>query len=98
MAALVLGLLGLSTSIVFVGGPLGVLGLVLGVPALRTARRTGVGRGRAVAGMIASVLAIAVSVLVAVSALWFAQKTQSCYHINRIPQWEHCVRVRLARD
>lgn len=44
-AAVVLGVIGLSTSIVFVGGLIGVVGLALGIAGLVTAGRTGVGRG-----------------------------------------------------
>lgn len=97
VAAVVLGVVGLATSVVFVGGPLGVVGLVLGALALRTARRTGVGRGQALTGLVASSLAIVVSALVVVSAMWFAHRTQSCYHLHQIQQWQHCVRRQLAQ-
>ncbi|WP_329571813.1 DUF4190 domain-containing protein [Kitasatospora sp. NBC_01266] len=91
LAAVVLGVIGLISSIVVVGGLLGVIGLVLGVLALRTAKRTGVGRGKAITGTVTSSIAIVASVLVAISAVWFAHKTQSCYQFNRIQQWQHCV-------
>jgi len=97
VAAMVLGLVALATSVAFVGGPLGVVGLVLAVLGLRTARRTGVGRGQAVTGAVSSALAIAVSVLVVVSAVWFAHKTQNCYHLHRIGQWEQCAQRQLDR-
>ncbi|MFJ2865448.1 DUF4190 domain-containing protein [Kitasatospora sp. NPDC087314] len=96
MAALVLGVLGLLTSVVLVGGLFGVLGLILGVVALRTARRTGVGRGRALAGVVTSVLAIAVSVLAVFLLAWYANKTQACYQPDSFQQYRECVHRQLT--
>ncbi|QDQ14235.1 DUF4190 domain-containing protein [Streptomyces spectabilis] len=90
-AALVLGVIGLSTSVVLVGGLLGAVGLVLGLVALRTARRTGVGRGRAVAGVVTSALAIAVSITAAFFLVWYANKTQDCYRPDSFQQYKQCV-------
>lgn len=98
MAALVLGVTGLATSIVSVGGLLGAPGLVLGVLALRAAKRTGIGRSQAITGTVTSSIAIVVSVAVVMSALWFAHKTQSCYQFNKVHQWTHCVHQQLDRD
>jgi len=95
-AATVLGLIGSITSIVAVGGLLGVVGLILGIPALRTAKRTGVGRGQAVIGMVTSAVAIVVSVAVVISAVWFAHKTQNCYQFHKVQQWQQCVRHQFA--
>ncbi|QCX79701.1 hypothetical protein C9F11_30550 [Streptomyces sp. YIM 121038] len=90
-AALVLGVVGLSTSVVFVGGLLGAVGLVLGLGALRTARRTGVGRGRAVAGVVTSTLAIMASVAAAFLFVWYANQTQECYEPDSFRQYAQCV-------
>ncbi|WP_234371426.1 DUF4190 domain-containing protein [Streptomyces sp. XY431] len=95
-AAVVLGVIGLSTSIVFVGGLLGVVGLALGIAALVTAGRTGVGRGRAIAGVVTSALAIVVSVLVAVFVVWYADKTQDCYQPDSLQQYRQCVQGHLT--
>ncbi|WP_030905968.1 hypothetical protein [Streptomyces sp. NRRL F-5126] len=97
MAAAVLGSVGLATSIVSVGGLLGLLGLVLGLVALRTARRTGVGRGQAITGAVLSAAAILVSAAVAIAAVWFAHRTQSCYHLNHVHQWSQCVHRQFGR-
>ncbi|WP_338932190.1 DUF4190 domain-containing protein [Streptomyces netropsis] len=95
-AALVLGVISLSTSIVFLGGLLGVIGLVLGAVALKTAGRTGTGQVAAITGMVTSVLAIAVSVLVAVFFVWYANKTQGCYQPDGFQQYKQCVRQHLT--
>ncbi|MFI6050762.1 DUF4190 domain-containing protein [Streptomyces violascens] len=96
MAALILGAVGLSTSVFFIGGPLGVIGLVLGVVALVTTGRTGTGRGKAVAAVAMSALAIVVSVLVAVLMIWYANHTQACYRPDSFHQYTQCVREHLA--
>ncbi|MFC5664952.1 DUF4190 domain-containing protein [Kitasatospora misakiensis] len=86
----------MSTSIVFVGGLLGVIGLALGIGALVTARRTGVGRGRAITGVVTSALAIVVSVLVAVFFVWYANQTQECYRPDSFQQYKQCVQQHLT--
>ncbi|SCD29118.1 hypothetical protein GA0115234_100137 [Streptomyces sp. DvalAA-43] len=98
VAAMVLGIISLITSIVFVGGPLGVIGLVLGVVALIKARRTGVGRGMSVTGLLTSFLAIVVSVLVAVLLAWYADHTQKCYRPDSFQQYRQCVHQQLSGD
>ncbi|MGA4839019.1 DUF4190 domain-containing protein [Streptomyces sp. G45] len=90
-AALALGVIGLSTSVVVGGGLLGAVGLVVGAVALRTARRTGVGRGRAVAGVVTSALALVVSVVAAVLLVWYANQTQECYRPDSLRQYAQCV-------
>ncbi|MFG3055322.1 DUF4190 domain-containing protein [Kitasatospora sp. NPDC048239] len=95
MAATVLGGVGAATSVVLVGGLFGVAGVIVGVVALRTARRTGVGRGRAVTGVVLSSFAVVASVLVVFLALWFAGRTQSCYRFDELGPWRQCVGEQL---
>ncbi|MFF9350201.1 DUF4190 domain-containing protein [Streptomyces sp. NPDC014734] len=95
-AAVVLGITGLFTSFVFVGGLLGAIGVVLGVVGLRATRRTGVGRGRALTGVMTSILAITVSVLFAFFMAWYANKTQECYRPDSFQEYVQCVRGHLA--
>ncbi|MCD9194280.1 DUF4190 domain-containing protein [Streptomyces albireticuli] len=95
VAAMVLGITGLVTSVLFVGGPLGVLGLVLGLVALMRAGRTGAGRGQAVTAVVTSSLAIMVSVLAALFMVWFANKTQDCYRPDSFRQYKQCVHQQL---
>ncbi|WP_231607651.1 DUF4190 domain-containing protein [Streptacidiphilus albus] len=89
--ALVLGAIALSTSILVVGGVIGVAGLILGSVALARSRRTGLGRDRAVTAVVTSALAIVVSVLVAVFLLWYGHRTASCYHFHHLHQYQQCV-------
>ncbi|GGQ83835.1 hypothetical protein GCM10010195_44510 [Kitasatospora griseola] len=65
----------LPTSPVVVGGALGV---VLGPFAVRTARRTGAGRGMALTGTGLSALAVVAAAVTAVFAVWFADLTRDC--------------------
>ncbi|MFJ7207979.1 DUF4190 domain-containing protein [Streptomyces sp. NPDC098789] len=95
-AALVLGVIGLSTSVLFIGGLFGCVGLVLGVLALTRAERTAVGRGKALTGLVTSALAIAVSVLVAVFFVWYANTTQECYRPDGFQQYAQCVHQQLT--
>ncbi|WP_327353247.1 DUF4190 domain-containing protein [Streptomyces sp. NBC_01304] len=95
-AAMVLGVIGLSTSLFFIGGLLGAIGLILGIVALTTARRTGTGRGKALTGVVTSALAIVVSVLVAVFFVWYANKTQECYRPDSFRQYKQCVHEQLT--
>uniref|UniRef100_A0AAU2V7U1 DUF4190 domain-containing protein n=1 Tax=Streptomyces sp. NBC_00003 TaxID=2903608 RepID=A0AAU2V7U1_9ACTN len=97
-AAVILGAVSLSTSIFFIGGPLGVIGLILGVAAMITTGRTGTGRGKAVAAVVTSALAIVVSVLVAVFMIWYANHTQACYRPDSFDQYAQCVRGHLTGD
>lgn len=91
-----LGVIALSTSIVLIGGPLGVIGLLLGLAALRTARRTGVGRSKAITAVVTSAIAIVVSVLVSVFMAWYANKTQECYQPDSFQQYKQCVRQQFT--
>ncbi|MHC5908935.1 DUF4190 domain-containing protein [Streptomyces sp. S6] len=91
VAAAALGTVSWITSIVFVGGPLGIVGLPLSAAALRRASRTGTGRGMAVTGLVTSSLAIVVSVLVAVFFVWYSDKTQQCYDPGSFERYRQCV-------
>ncbi|WP_133900090.1 DUF4190 domain-containing protein [Streptomyces sp. KS 21] len=95
-AAVLLGVLGLSTSVFFIGGLFGGIGLILGVIALTTAKRTGIGRGKALTGVVASAIAIVVSALVAVFFVWYADKTQECYQPDSFQQYRQCVHQQLT--
>ncbi len=73
IAALVLGVLALLSSLTIVGGiVLGLIGLVLGFIASGKAKRGQAdGRGLAIFGIVLSILGIAISVLLVVGALSF---------------------------
>ncbi|MFF5408564.1 DUF4190 domain-containing protein [Streptomyces misionensis] len=95
--ALMLGVTGLFTSVAVVGGALGVIGVVLGAAGLRTARRTGIGRGKAVTGMVTSLLAIVVAALAAFFLAWYANRTQACYQPDSLRQYAQCVSRHLSK-
>ncbi|MFF8693725.1 DUF4190 domain-containing protein [Streptomyces sp. NPDC015144] len=97
-AAMTLGIAGLLTSVVLVGGPLAVCGLILGIAALMTARRTGTGRGKALTALVTSALAIVVSGLIAVLLAWYANHTQACYQPDGLRQYTQCVRAHLGAN
>ncbi|MEV7020542.1 DUF4190 domain-containing protein [Kitasatospora sp. NPDC093558] len=97
-AALVLGVVGLVTSVVVFGGLLGLIGLVVGAVALRTAGRTGIGRGAAIAGAAMSLAAIVVSVLAASAFVWYADHTQPCYRPDSFAEYRQCVHQQLTGD
>ena len=66
IAALVLGILGLVTSIFVVGGALGLLAIILGALGLsRVKRGEATNGGMAIAGIVLGVLALAIAALVA---------------------------------
>ena len=68
VAALVVGIIGVLTSFVVLGGVLGIVALVLGIIGLGKARRgLASGRGMAITGIVLGVLAI----LIAAAALAF---------------------------
>ncbi|MFJ9947246.1 DUF4190 domain-containing protein [Kitasatospora sp. NPDC091207] len=95
-AAMALGVIGLSTSVVLIGGLFGGIGLVLGVVALTTAGRTGTGRGKALTGVVTSAVAIVVSVLVAALFVWYADRTQECYQPDSFQEYTQCVHQQLS--
>jgi len=95
VAAMVLGVIGLISSIVFVGGLFGVIGLILGIVALKKAKRTGVGRGMSITGVVTSFIAIVASVLVVIFMTWYADKTQKCYDPGSLQRYEKCVQQQL---
>ncbi|PZT71829.1 DUF4190 domain-containing protein [Streptomyces sp. AC1-42W] len=94
-AGLGLGIAGLLTSPVLIGGVVAVAGLILGIAALTTAGRIGTGRGRAVAAVVTSSLAVLVSALAVVLLLWYANRTQECYRPDSLHQYAQCVRLHL---
>ncbi|MCX4750432.1 hypothetical protein OG455_33820 [Kitasatospora sp. NBC_01287] len=92
-AARELGVNALISSVFLIGGLLGLLGLVLGIAALVGSRRTGAGRRESATAVVASVIAIAVSALVAVLALRAAHQAQDWGWFGHV----HQQRGRLVR-
>ena len=78
-AALVLGVLSIPLAFVVIGGLLGIVGLVLGVMALRrVARGLATNRGMAIAGIVLSVLGILLSLFIVSSVALFSRDVVDC--------------------
>ncbi|MFI1103871.1 hypothetical protein [Streptomyces melanogenes] len=60
------------------------------------AKRTGVGRSKAITAVVTLAIAIVVSALVAVFTVWYADKTQECYQPDSFQQYKQCVRQQFA--
>jgi hypothetical protein len=70
IASLVLGIIGCLSFWFFVGGVLGIIGLILGIAGIRKAGRIDNGKGISIAGTILSAFAIAGAILMAVLVAW----------------------------
>ncbi|MEU4119644.1 hypothetical protein AB0F71_34745 [Kitasatospora sp. NPDC028055] len=53
--------------------------------------------GPAVAALVLSLIAIAVSVLAAVLLAWYADRTQPCHRPDRFRQYRECVQQQFHR-
>jgi hypothetical protein len=99
VAALVLGIVGLVTSIIVIGGVLGIVGLILGILAIKAANRNGgYRRGFAIAGTILSSLALVASIAVLLVGIWAANKVAPCvqqYAPNSV-QYQDCVQQNIS--
>ena len=72
IAALVLGILGLLTSLFVIGGALGLIAIILGVMGLgRVKRGEATNRGMAIAGIVLGVLSVLLAALVAFGVATF---------------------------
>jgi hypothetical protein len=72
IAALVLGILGLLTSLFVIGGALGLIAIILGVLGLgRVKRGEATNRGMAIAGIVLGVLSLLLAALVAFGVATF---------------------------
>ena len=69
LTGMILGIVGLVSSIFFIGAVVGVVGLILALVGLSTARRTGVGKGFSIAGIVTSILAIIIGVIILIVAI-----------------------------
>ncbi|TQF02680.1 DUF4190 domain-containing protein [Kitasatospora acidiphila] len=85
--AVELGVNALLSSLFLIGGLLGLVGLVLGTAALKRAMSTSTGRRQSVTAVVTSFIAIAVSALVALLALWCAHRFHGSYQLNHVHQY-----------
>lgn len=87
-AALVLGIIGLLTSILVFGGLLGLIAIVLGFVALgRVRRREATNRGASIAGIVLGVLSLVIPVVLIV-----AGASVYSHHKSDFQQLQDCVK------
>jgi hypothetical protein len=93
-AALVLGILGLLTSWLLVGGVLGVFAVICGFVGIgRANRREATNHGSAVAGVVLGLLAIAVSIAVGVAGKSFYDRNK-----GTISNLNNCLKTATTAD
>jgi hypothetical protein len=101
ITGMVLGIVGLCTALFYIGGVIGIIGLVFSILAIRkTARREGAGRGMAIAGLVTSVIAIILNAIEIILIVWFVHTVSNCdqYSPSLHPetgsqtQFDNCVR------
>lgn len=88
VASLVLGILGILTSLIFVGGLLGLIAVILGVVALGKAKRGEAGgRGLAIGGIVTGAIALLLTILLAVTVgSFFAENSKEFSNLNECVQ------------
>jgi hypothetical protein len=87
-AALVLGIIGLLTSILFFGGVFGLIAIVLGIVALGRVRRgEATNRGASIAGIVLGVLSLVIPVVLIVAGASFYSS-----HKSDVQQLQDCLK------
>jgi hypothetical protein len=77
-AALVLGIVGLVLSFIGWGFFIALVGLVFGIIAVRKAKRVGVGRGKALWGLILSIVGVIIGALILALVVWAVKTATNC--------------------
>lgn len=86
ITGMVLGIVGLCTSLFYIGGLVGIVGLVFSIIALRKASRGLVtGKGMAIAGLVTSILAIVVNAIEIVFLVWLFSTAANCAQQSTTP-------------
>jgi membrane-bound ClpP family serine protease len=80
ITSLVLGILGVLTSILGFGGVFGLIGLILGIIALATAKRGGRSKGIAISGVVLSAVAIIATIVL---LAWLQPKIHHCQKFGK---------------
>ena len=79
ITGMVLGIVGAVTSLFYVGGFIGIIGLIFSIIALRAVGRGQAGgRGMAIAGLVTSVIAILVTTAEIILVVWFVSTVTHC--------------------
>ncbi|WP_237223762.1 DUF4190 domain-containing protein [Rothia nasisuis] len=96
IASLVLGILAFMTGWTVVGGALGLVGLVLGIVALRNVKHGGGGKGLAIAGIILSVLGLISAIILGVLFGWIFAAGFECSNEPTQAAIDRCMNERLG--
>ncbi len=100
ITGMVLGIVGVCTSLFYIGGVVGIVGLVFSIIAIRKANR-GVadGKGMAIAGLVTSIVAIIVNAIEIVLIVWFFNTVTNCSQYDTttdpntgVSQMDQCMR------
>jgi hypothetical protein len=95
VTALVLGIVGLCTSLFYVGGVIGVVGLIFSIIGLRSAKRMGgAGKGMAIGGLVTSIVAIILNVAEIVVIVFLVHSASNCAQYSHDPdhtQFNQCI-------
>lgn len=104
ITGMVLGIVGLCTALFYIGGVVGIVGLVFSIVALRkTSRGLATGKGMAIAGLVTSILAIILNAVEIVLIVWFFNTVSNCSQYDTTPdpntgisQYNDCVRQNIV--
>lgn len=99
ITSLILGILSFLSGWVVLGGILGIVGLVLGIVALRKTKTGGGGKGLAITGIIFSSLGILISLVMLVFFGWIFSAFGECmvYAENEVLM-EQCINQQLGLE
>ena len=79
ITGMVLGIVGLCTSIFYIGGLVGIVGLIFSIIALRKAGRgLAGGKGMAIAGLVTSILGIVINAIEIIFIVWLFSTASHC--------------------
>lgn len=99
ITSLILGILSFLSGWVILGGILGIVGLVLGIVALRKTKTGGGGKGLAITGIVFSSLGILISLVMLVFFGWIFSAFGECmpYAENEVLM-EQCINQQLGLE
>lgn len=96
IASLVLGILAFIAGWTVFGGALGLVGLVLGIIALRNVKHGGGGKGLAIAGIILSALGLISAIIMAVLFGWLFAAGLECSNEPTQAAIDRCINERMG--
>ncbi len=86
ITGMVLGIVGVCTSLFYIGGVIGIVGLVFSIIAIRKANRgLADGKGMAIAGLVTSIVAIILNAIEISLLVWLFSTAAHCAHQDSTP-------------